>query len=255
MTSSLNLPVLGFFAGLLVGSFLNVLIHRLPRKANVVTGRSKCPRCHRVIRWYDNVPLLSYLLLLGRCRHCRVRISFRYPVVEALSGVIAALVIHFLGLSLEAVWIYCFFSMLLVITFIDWFHQIIPDPLSVGGVVLGWTGSIVCLDISFAQSLIGSLVGGGVILGIAVLYKRLRKVDGMGGGDVKLMAMIGAFLGWQMVFLVLFIASFFGSIYGLALMRKGGSGKTAVAFGSFLAPAATVVYIAGGRLVDLYLGR
>jgi leader peptidase (prepilin peptidase)/N-methyltransferase len=255
MPSNLHIPALGFIGGLLIGSFLNVLIHRLPRHANVVTGRSKCPRCNAVIHWYDNMPLLSYVLLAGRCRACHARISFRYPAVELLSGVIAGLVVYFLGLSLEALWMYCFFAMLLVITLIDWFHQIIPDVLSIGGVALGWVGSIVCLDISFRQSLIGSFVGGGVILAIAVLYKALRKIDGMGGGDVKLMAMIGAFLGWQMVFPVLFIASFFGSIYGLFLMRRGGDGKTAVAFGSFLAPAATVVYVAGARMLDLYLGK
>jgi leader peptidase (prepilin peptidase)/N-methyltransferase len=241
--------------GLLIGSFLNVLIYRLPRKRSVVTGRSKCPQCNRTIRWFDNVPVVSWIVLGGRCRYCRSRIPLQYPVVELLSAGIAGLVVHFLGLTLEALWIYCFLAVLLVITFIDWFHQIIPDALSIGGTVFGWVGALVCLDITLVESIVGSIVGGGVILAIAVIYKALRKVDGMGGGDVKLMAMIGAFLGWQMTFPVLFIASFLGSIYGVMLMRRGGGAKTAVAFGSFLAPAATIVYVAGARLWELYLGR
>jgi leader peptidase (prepilin peptidase)/N-methyltransferase len=248
--------VVAFVAGVLVGSFMNVLIYRLPRDENVAVGRSRCPGCGATIRWYDNIPVASYLLLKGKCRRCDFRIPLHYPTVEVASGVIAALVVVFMGPTLKALWMYVFFGTLLVITFIDWFHQIIPDPLSVGGVVFGWVGSLVCLDISLVESVVGSLVGGGLILGIALLYKALRKVDGMGGGDVKLMAMIGAFLGWQMVFPVLFIASFLGSIYGIALMRrKGGDTKTAVAFGSFLAPSATIVYVVGARLLELYLGR
>ena len=150
-------------------------------------------------------------------------------------------------------WIYVFLATMIVITVIDWHHRIIPDVLSVGGVVFGWLGAIVCLDINLVQSLVGSLVGGGLLLGIALLYKAVRKVEGMGGGDVKLMAMVGAFLGWKMVFPVLFIASLFGSVYGLILMTRGGNAKTAVAFGSFLAPSATMVLLVGERLWALYL--
>jgi leader peptidase (prepilin peptidase)/N-methyltransferase len=248
--------IAAFVAGLLFGSFMNVLIYRLPRDENVVAGRSKCPKCKAMVGWRDNIPIVSYVLLRGKCRHCNFRIPVHYPTVELASGVIAALVVVFMGPTLKALWMYVFFGTLLVITFIDWFHQIIPDPLSVGGVVFGWIGSLVCLDISLPESIVGSLVGGGVILAIALLYKALRKIDGIGGGDVKLMAMIGAFLGWQMVFPVLFIASFLGSIYGIVLMRrKSADARTAVAFGSFLAPSATIVYFAGARLLELYLGR
>ena len=244
-----------FVLGLLLGSFLNVVIYRLPRDKPVVADRSRCPRCEVVIRWFDNVPLVSYALLKGRCRKCSSRIPARYPVVELVSAIIAALVVYRYGVTLESLWVYGFVSMLLVITFIDWSHQIIPDELSLGGVVFGWVGAVVCLDLSLVESLIGSLVGGGLVLAIALLYKALRKVEGMGGGDVKLMAMIGAFVGWQMIFPVLFLASFVGSIYGIYLLRRGGGGKTAVAFGSFLAPAATVVFVYGTRLLDLYFGR
>jgi leader peptidase (prepilin peptidase)/N-methyltransferase len=239
--------------GLLVGSFLNVLIYRLPRRASVVGGRSKCRNCKSTIRWYDNVPVFSYLVLAGRCRQCRHRISLTYPFVELVSAAIAVLAVYRFGLGLQALWVYVFLAALLVITFIDWSHKIIPDVLSVGGVIFGWIGSVVCLDINLVESFVGSLVGGGLLLAIALLYKAIRKVDGMGGGDVKLMAMIGAFLGWQMIFPVLFLASLFGSAYGLFLILRGGGGKTAVAFGSFLAPSATLVFLAGARLWDFYL--
>lgn len=245
--------VAGIF-GLLFGSFLNVLIYRLPREKSVVFGRSACPNCNAQVRWFDNIPVVSYVVLAGRCRGCKHPIAKTYPIVELLTGVAAAAIFGYYGLTLKAAWVTVFVAMLLVITIIDWYHQIIPDELSIGGIVLGWIGALVCLDITFVDSLLGSLVGGGIILVIAMAYKAIRKVDGMGGGDVKLMAMIGAFLGWKLVFPVLFIASLFGSIWGVYLMIRGGTGKSAVAFGSFLAPSATLVFVIGTWLLDLYLG-
>lgn len=239
--------------GLIVGSFLNVLIHRLPRGSSVVFGRSKCPHCQNTIHWFDNIPVLSYCVLAGRCRRCRRRISPVYPFVELISGTIAVMVVRTFGVGLEALWMYLFLSALLVITVIDWFHRIIPDVLSLGGVVLGWVGAVVCLDLSLMDSFVGSLVGGGLLLAVAALYKAVRKIDGMGGGDVKLMAMIGAFMGWQMVFPVLFLASLTGSIYGLVLMARGGTGRTAVAFGSFLAPSASVLLWIGPGIWQWYV--
>jgi leader peptidase (prepilin peptidase)/N-methyltransferase len=248
-------PVLvGFVFGAALGSFLNVVIYRLPLGRSIVRPGSHCPQCQTPIAWYDNIPILSYVLLGGKCRRCKTKISVRYPLVELVSALAAAGVVWSYGLTLEAAWIYAFLAIMLAITLIDWDHQIIPDPLSLGGVVLGWVGAAVCLDIGLVQSLIGSLVGAGVILVIAGLYKMLRRVDGMGGGDVKLMALIGAFLGWKMVFPVLFLAALFGSLYGAWLIRGGGHGKTAVAFGSFLAPAACLMMFAGQRLLDFYLG-
>ena len=255
MTTEPATLVLAAFSGMIIGSFLNVLIYRLPRGSSVVTGRSKCPHCSTTIRWFDNVPVLSYLLLAGRCRQCRKRISYVYPVIELVSAAVAVLAVYSFGVTVKALWIYVFLAVLLVITVIDWHHRIIPDVLSVGGVLFGWVGSIVCLDIGLVESFIGSLVGGGLLLAIALLYRAVRKIDGMGGGDVKLMAMIGAFLGWQMVFPVLFIASLLGSVYGLFLMTRGGTGKTAVAFGSFLAPSAIVVLLVGQRLWSFYVGH
>jgi len=239
--------------GLLWGSFLNVVIYRMPRNRSVARGRSQCPGCDVVIHWYDNIPLLSYMILRGRCRNCSYRIPKRYPAVELISGVIGGVVVWYYGLGLEAAWMFVFLTALLAITFIDWSHRIIPDELSIGGTVFGWVGAVVCLDITLVESLLGSAVGFGSLLLIALGYKLVRKMDGMGGGDIKLMAMIGAFLGWKMVFLVLFVASLFGAVYGIYLMRRGGGRETAVAFGSFLAPSATVVLIAGPRVLEFYL--
>jgi leader peptidase (prepilin peptidase)/N-methyltransferase len=255
MTADLAYALAAACFGALFGSFLNVVIFRVPRGMSVVGGRSHCPHCRRTIAWYDNVPLASWIALGGKCRGCKWRIPLRYPLVELLTAGAAGVSVWVYGPGLEAAWIVAFLSILIAITFIDWEHQVIPDALSLGGTVLGWIGAWVCLDIDVLDSLVGSLVGAGLILAIALLYKAARKVDGMGGGDVKLMAMIGAFLGWQMVFVVLFVAAAAGSLYGIWLMhRTGGDGRTAVAFGSFLAPAACLMLFAGERLLSLYLG-
>jgi leader peptidase (prepilin peptidase)/N-methyltransferase len=253
MPHSFVLTIAAVLLGLIVGSFLNVLIYRLPRGKNVVTGRSKCPSCGRTIAWYDNVPLASYAVLRGRCRHCRARISAKYPVVEALSGVIAGAIVWFLGLGAESLWAFVFFSILLVITLVDWSHRIIPDSLSVGGAVFGCVGAFLRHDITIVDSVLGALAGGGILLAVAAAYRALRKAEGMGGGDIKLMAMIGAFLGWRMVFPVLILASLAGALYGVWLMWRGASSRTAVPFGSFLAPSAALVYVIGAPVWDSYM--
>ena len=248
-------PVLvAFVFGAIIGSFLNVVIHRVPLGLSIVRPPSACPQCGNQLGWYDNIPVLSFLVLRGRCRNCGWRIPGRYPLVELLSALSAAAIVWFYGPTIQAAWTYAFVAIMIAITFIDWAHQIIPDPLSLGGVVLGWIGAAVCLEITLVESILGSLAGAGLILLIAVSYKLVRKADGMGGGDVKLMAMIGAFLGWKMILPVLFLAALFGSFYGLYLMRSGGHGKSAVAFGSFLAPAACLMMFAGERILALYIG-
>jgi leader peptidase (prepilin peptidase) / N-methyltransferase len=255
MTADVMVYVVAFVAGAAIGSFLNVVIYRLPRGQSVVGGRSMCPCCKRVIAWYDNVPLLSYALLRGRCRRCGWKIPLRYPAVELLTAGGAVLAVASRGWTLAALWLFAFLAVMIAITFIDWEHQIIPDALSIGGTVLGWAGAWVCLDIKLIDSLVGSLVGAGLVLAIALAYKAARRVDGMGGGDVKLMAMIGAFLGWRMVFAVLLIAAAAGSVYGLYLMHRArGDRRTAVAFGSFLAPAACLMWFFGDRLISFYVG-
>ena len=239
--------------GLVIGSFLNVLIYRLPRGSSVVTGRSKCPACGHTIFWHDNIPVLSYVILRGRCRYCRAAIPVRYPMVELLTGAAAGALAWFLGVTVEALWAFVFFSILLVITLIDWSHRIIPDSLSLGGTVIGWIGAVVRPDITLVDSLLGAVLGGGLLFAVAMGYRALRKIEGMGGGDIKLMAMIGAFLGWKMVFPVLILASLAGAVYGIYLMRRGASARTAVPFGSFLAPSAAFVYVFGAPLWGGYL--
>lgn len=253
MSQDLVPLILPFVLGLMIGSFLNVLIYRLPLGQSVVVGRSKCTRCKNTIAWYDNIPVLSYLILGGKCRRCGERISARYPVVELCTGCLGVLAGWRYGITLEAMWVFIFLAVLLAITLIDWSHQIIPDVLSLGGIVFGWIGAIVCLDITLVQSLVGTFVGGGLLFAVAGIYRLVRKVDGMGGGDVKLMGMIGAFVGWQMIFPVLILASFFGALYGVYLLRRGATTQTAVAFGSFLAPSAMVIFLAGATLWRLYL--
>jgi len=253
MPGSALFSVIAFVFGLVVGSFLNVVVHRIPRGESVVVGRSKCPACGGMIAWYDNVPLLSYAALGGKCRKCRSRISPRYPLIEFISGSIAALAVWFLGAGAEALSAFVFFELLLAITVIDWKHRIIPDALSLGGTVLG-VAAAPLREITFADSLLGALAGGGILFAVSVGYRAVRKAEGMGGGDVKLMAMIGAFLGWRMVFPVLILASLGGALYGLYLMRRGASARSAIAFGSFLAPAAAVVYVFGHDLWRAYIG-
>ncbi|MCP3997111.1 MAG: prepilin peptidase [bacterium] len=254
MTADLVPAIAAGIIGLLFGSFLNVVVYRLPRRQKMAAGRSQCPNCRRVIAWWDNVPLISFAVLRGKCRKCGKSISWRYPAVELISALSAFAVVWNFSASLKALWIYSFLMIMLLITLIDWEHRIIPDVLSLGGTALGWVGALVCLDLTLAESLIGSLAGGGLLLGIALAYRAVRKVDGMGDGDIKLMALIGAFVGWQMIFPVLFVASFFGAMYGIILMRGDSTGKAAVAFGSFLAPAATFVLVFETQLRTLYEG-
>jgi leader peptidase (prepilin peptidase) / N-methyltransferase len=253
MPGNVFLSAIAFVSGLLVGSFLNVVIHRIPRGESVVVGRSKCPTCGGMIAWYDNVPLLSYAALGGKCRKCRAPISPRYPAVEFVSGITAALAVWFLGVGVEALTAFVFFALLLAITIIDWKHRIIPDSLSLGGTVAGLAFAL-ARDMTFVDSLAGALAGGGVLFAVAAGYRLVRKAEGMGGGDVKLMGMIGAFLGWRMVLPVLILASFGGALYGLYLMRRGASARSAIAFGSFLAPAAAIAYVFGHDLWRAYVG-
>lgn len=245
--------VVAVFFGLAVGSFLNVVIHRVPRGISVVRPRSFCPRCRKSIAWYENVPLASWIALRGRCSGCGAPVSPRYPVVEAAGGALAALTVWRYGFTVDAAFAFAFFMALLAITLIDWEFRIIPDAISIPFIAAGILWSLVSPSLTFASSALGALAGGGGLLLIGALYRLIRKTDGMGGGDVKLMAMIGAFVGLSLVLPVVLIASLGGSIYGVSLMRRGGDGKTAVAFGSFLAPAAAVCFVFGRRLLEWYL--
>ncbi len=240
--------------GLAVGSFMNVVVHRLPRGLSVVRPRSFCPRCRRPVQWRENMPILSWLALRARCAGCGAPISVRYPIVEAAGGALAVAAAARFGFTVDAAFAYAFLMALLAITLIDWDYRIIPDGISIPFIAAGLAWSVASPRLGLAESALGALAGGGSLLAIGEIYRLARKAEGMGGGDVKLMAMIGAFLGVRLVLPVVLIASLAGSIYGLALVRGGRSGRTAVAFGSFLAPAAAVCLFAGESLVSWYLG-
>ncbi|UCG14871.1 MAG: prepilin peptidase [Deltaproteobacteria bacterium] len=240
--------------GAAMGSFLNVCIVRLPQKGSLIRPGSHCPQCKSPIRFYDNLPLLSYLLLRGKCRHCRTPISFRYFLVEGLSALMSLALFRIFGFSLELAIYFLFFSALLVIIFIDLDTWTIPDIITLPGIVAGVAASFLLPRLTPWQSLLGLLVGGGVLFLVAEGYQRLRKREGMGGGDIKLLAMIGAFLGLPGVIYTLFASSLVGSVAGILLMlRDKSGGGTRIPFGPFLALAAMSYVFWGNELVYWYL--
>lgn len=223
--------------GALVGSFLNVVILRLPRAdASIVFPSSHCPQCKQPLRWFDNIPIISYLILQGRCRACGTSISWQYPLVELTMTILAvALAVRF-AFSFAFILYFLFFAALLVIIFIDFHHQIIPDRISLPGIVIGFAGSFFNDQVTWQQSGLGILLGGGILYAVAYGYYFLTRREGMGGGDIKLLAMIGAFLGWQSLLFVIFSSSVAGSVVGIAAMikqKKGG--QTRIPYGPFLA--------------------
>lgn len=234
-----------FILGLLFGSFGNVVIWRLPREESVVTPRSKCPQCSTAIAWYDNVPVFSWLILRGRCRACGTSISFRYPLVELLTGLLFAAVFWNYGyqwVTLEYLW---FVWGLIVVSFIDFDHMILPDVFTLSGVVIGLLGAAINPERDFMDALSGVLMGGGFLWLIAYLYLVLRKEEGMGGGDIKLLAWIGAVLGWKSIPFVILGASLVGSVIGLGLAMRSRAGlKSVIPFGPYLA-AAAILYLLG----------
>jgi len=255
MTPSLMYPFFAFVFGMVVGSFLNVCICRLPKNESVVSPPSHCPGCSYQIRWYDNIPLLSYLLLRGRCRGCGAHISLQYPLVELLNGVLTLFLFLRFGPTLTFTALFLLCSALVVITFIDIEHQIIPDEISLSGIVVGFALSFFLPGHSWLNSLLGILLGGGSLLLVAYVYQRLTGKDGMGGGDIKLLAMMGAFLGWKAVPFIIFASSLVGSVIGVSIMLfQKKDTKLAIPFGPYLA-FATVLYIFYGKsLIRWYLG-
>ncbi len=239
-----------FLMGLCIGSFLNVCIYRLPASKSIVHPRSMCPNCDTLIAWYDNIPIFSYLLLMGRCRHCRIKFSARYPIVELLGGLFALGVFMKFGLSFETLVYYLFIATLLVVTFIDIDHRIIPDVISLPGIPIFFAASFALPAITYKDSLLGILTGGGSLFLVAWIYSLLTKKEGMGGGDIKLLAMMGAIVGWQGVLFTIFVASLVGTLAGLAVMLKSRQGtKLAVPFGPFLALGGVLALFWGKEII------
>jgi len=247
-------PLMAALFGLFIGSFLNVCIHRIPRGESIVFPPSKCPGCGTGIKPWDNIPVLSYLILRGRCRGCGAGISIRYPVVELLSGLLAVTMIYRFGPTPAAVIYYAWSCVLLVITFIDIDYQIIPDSLSLGGIVVG-LALVWWLPVSYRDALLGLAAGGGLLMAVIYGYYFLTGKQGMGGGDVKLLAMIGVFTGWQGVLFTIFVGSLAGTMVGIpwALVNRKDM-KAAIPFGPFLALGGLVYVLWGEVVITWYFG-
>jgi leader peptidase (prepilin peptidase)/N-methyltransferase len=254
--------ILVFIFGAIVGSFLNVCIVRIPKSDSIVDPPSHCPVCKTAIRFYDNIPLISYIVLLGRCRSCSAKISPRYFFVELLTACLAVALYYQFGFSLAFLVSFIFVAALIVISFIDLDVRIVPDVISLPGIVAGLLFSVVArygindpfeIIPSPLSALIGVLVGGGFLLALAWAYEAFTGVEGMGGGDIKLLAMIGAFLGWTSIPFTLFFASLTGSVIGLGFMIGKGAGRRfALPFAPFLCLGALLYLFFGSELMEFY---
>lgn len=265
-----------FIFGLLVGSFLNVCIVRLPRDRSIVSPPSHCPRCRASIKFYDNIPVVSFLLLRGKCRNCGEPISWRYPAVELLNALMSAWTVHEFGIGGEAFLIMALCSSLIVITFIDFDYQIIPDVITLPGMLVGLTLAPFFMSAlsdplpfhldyllphagpyltGFINSFIGLLLGGGPLLAIGWAWEKLRHVEAMGGGDVKLMGMVGSFLGWKGALLTIMLGALVGSIAGLILIvLNRHKMEKVIPFGPYLALGTLVTAFYGSDIISSYLG-
>ena len=248
------ISLFAFFLGAIIGSFLNVCIYRLPKKASIVTPGSHCPHCGKKIRFYDNIPIVSYLILMGKCRHCKGPISLRYPVVEGLFGLLTLALFLRHGPTVPFILLLVFTAALIIITFIDLDYQIIHDSLSIPGIFVGIAASFFIPLLSWPESVVGVLVGGGFLFLVAVGYKWVTGREGMGGGDVKLLAMLGAWLGWKAIPFILFSSSLIGVFIGggISLLQKTGL-KSKIPFGPFLALSAIIYIFFGPELIHWYL--
>jgi len=240
--------------GAVIGSFLNVVIYRLPLQKSVVWPSSACPHCARELMWYENIPVLSYLALRGRCRTCGAGISLQYPLVEAITALMFAAAWWYFGPGPLLASRLIFGGALLVLFAIDLEHHLLPNAITLPGIVVGFVFSLFTAP-GWRSSLIGIAVGGGVLWAIAEAYYRIRHEEGLGMGDVKMLAMVGAFLGWPLTLLTLMLASVSGTIIGMILIvTKRGGMKYALPFGTFIALGAAVAATVGPQLLDWYLG-
>jgi len=253
-----------FIFGAIVGSFLNVCIYRIPQGLSIIRPASRCQSCGVPVRFYDNIPILSYFILLGRCRSCRAKLSVRYPFVEFLNAVLYLAVFDRFGAASPWTLLvyFSFVSALLVIFFIDIDHQIIPDGITLPGILIAIiAGSTILPDpfsvtdlLGWKSSLIGVIAGGGSFYLIAIMGRLILKKDAMGGGDIKMMAMAGGVLGWKGVILTTFMGSLLGSVVGISLiMLKGKEWGSRIPFGPYLAAGALVSLFFGQDIVMWYL--
>ncbi len=279
-------PVFGYIAagvfGAIIGSFLNVVIHRLPLEESIVFPNSRCPSCGAAIAFYDNIPVLSYAALGGKCRGCKKRISFRYPAVEFFTGALFAAVAWHDGLSAALPFDLVFVSALVALVFIDAEHMILPNVITYPGIVFALVARIALpyltgtphFDdipslsggalagmpvwvVSLAGAIIGALFGGGSLWLMGWTWEKLRGIEAMGLGDVKMMFMVGAYLGWRLTILTIFVGVLTGSIIGIALMARQGQRnmQMLLPFGVFLGLGAVAALLFGAPLVEWYAGQ
>ena len=240
--------------GLCIGSFLNVVIYRLPLGQSLATPPSRCRTCGYSLRWFDNIPVLSWVLLRGRCRQCGTRVSWQYPVVELVTGALFVLVVWLTPVGPLMASRLLLVCILIALFGIDLEHQILPNSITLPAIAIGVLLSLIAPP-GWKDALIGVVLGGGILYAIAWGYYLWRREEGMGMGDVKMLAMIGAFLGWQQVWVTLFIASVTGAIVGITLLKLSGRGTSAkIPFGTFLAVAALIASLVGNQLIDWYVG-
>jgi leader peptidase (prepilin peptidase)/N-methyltransferase len=243
------------FMGAIIGSFLNVCIYRLPRQESVAWPRSHCPACSHPLAWYDNIPIVSYAVLIGRCRHCSASISLRYPLVEILNALGYVGIVWFFGLGLSAVAYGVLYSALLVVAGTDLSHKIIPNAITFPGIVVGLISAATILPLGLIDGLLGLLVGGGILWILAWASPYLFGKEGMGGGDIKLLAMIGAFLGWKPALMTIMVGSFLGSLVGVTLIAAQViKREDYLPFGPFLVCGALVALFFGESILDWYQG-
>lgn len=248
-------PWIALVAGLVVGSFANVCIYRVPLGRSVVRPRSRCPRCDAPIRSWENVPVLSWLALRGRCRACRAPISARYPLVEAANAAMYFALAGSLGLTLQAVATMAFVTALLVLTLIDYDHHLLPNVITLPGIVLGLAASLLPGPPTPLDAAAAAAAGYLAFFAVAKTYERTRGMEGLGQGDWKMTAMLGAFLGWQKLLLTVFAATLGGTVVGLGLMAFGGrSSRHALPLGTFLGIAGIAVVFGGQPVLDWYRG-
>jgi leader peptidase (prepilin peptidase) / N-methyltransferase len=248
-------PWVALLGGLVVGSFANVCIHRLPERRSVVSPRSRCPRCGAPIRAADNVPVLSYLALGGRCRACRAPISARYPLVEAANGAMYFALARIMGPTPQAAVAMALVTALLVLTLIDYDHQLLPDAITLPGIAVGLLASLLPGPPTPLDAAAAAAGGYLAFFAVAKAYERTRGMEGLGQGDWKMTAMLGAFLGWQNLLLTVFAATLGGTVVGLGLMALGGrSSRHPLPLGTFLGIAGIAVVFVGQPVLDWYRG-
>ncbi|NPA57816.1 MAG: prepilin peptidase [Aquificae bacterium] len=252
------LPLAFFIFGTIIGSFLNVLIYRLPRdKSPLKPAFSFCPSCGSQVKWYDNIPVISYIVLKGKCRNCGSSIGIRYPLVELLTGVASVLAYLKTGLSIDYIFVFGFLAVMIAITFIDLEFRIIPDVLNLAGFLMGAVYTFFREDFTLLDGIIGAVVGAGLLWGIAYLYLKFRGIEGLGMGDVKMMAFVGMYLGWFGALFTIFVGSLLGAVVGVAavyLSRSEEKGRFEIPFGPFLAFASVIYLFFGEQIKNWYLG-